>query len=76
MAQGYVAERHHVTTEDGYILEMQRIPFGRYQTSSRGYRPAVLLMHGLFGASNSYTFLGPEYAMGEIIFDVIINVHT
>ncbi|RXG54876.1 Gastric triacylglycerol lipase, partial [Armadillidium vulgare] len=25
---GYPAEVHHVTTEDGYILELHRIPYG------------------------------------------------
>ncbi len=26
---GYPAETHTVTTEDGYILEIHRIPFGK-----------------------------------------------
>nr|XP_045592392.1 gastric triacylglycerol lipase-like [Procambarus clarkii] len=27
--RGYTAETHHLITEDGYILEMHRIPYGR-----------------------------------------------
>ncbi|KAK7276493.1 hypothetical protein RIF29_17633 [Crotalaria pallida] len=45
--QGYTCEEHLVTTKDGYILNMPRIPVGR----SRGppsNRPPVLLQHGLF----------------------------
>ena len=29
MADGYPAETHYATTEDGYILAMHRIPHGK-----------------------------------------------
>ena len=46
---GLAYENHSVTTEDGYILGMQRINNG----SSSG-KPVVLLQHGLFSMSNTW----------------------
>ncbi|XP_026759062.2 lipase 3-like [Galleria mellonella] len=72
--EGYVAERHHVTTHDGYILEMHRIPYGQHQTTSATRRPVVFMMHGLMVASNSYIALGSQrgvaYNFADAGFDV------
>jgi hypothetical protein len=38
-----------VTTEDGYILSLQRIPVGR--SGKNATKPPVLLHHGLFCVS-------------------------
>ncbi|KAG4399077.1 hypothetical protein GLYMA_08G167700v4 [Glycine max] len=46
--QGYTCEEHQVTTEDGYILSLQRIPVGR--SSNNTDKPPVLLQHGIFCA--------------------------
>ncbi|KAK7823096.1 triacylglycerol lipase 2 [Quercus suber] len=43
---GYVCEEHKVTTQDGYILGVQRIPVGMTNTTAN--RPPVLLQHGIF----------------------------
>ncbi|KAK8346451.1 hypothetical protein V6Z12_A07G216500 [Gossypium hirsutum] len=43
---GYDCEEHTVTTQDGYILSMQRIPVGR-SGGTPGNRPPVLLQHGI-----------------------------
>lgn len=66
MSHGYPAERHQVTTEDGYILKMHRIPGkrGETPTSSTG-RPVVFLMHGLSSASSAFIGLGPEWSIGK-----------
>ncbi|RYR00134.1 hypothetical protein Ahy_B07g088218 isoform A [Arachis hypogaea] len=45
--QGYACEEHLVTTVDGYVLSVPRIPVGRSR-GPRGNRPPVLLQHGLF----------------------------
>lgn len=63
---GFPAETHHVTTSDGYILEMHRIPHGR-GADSGAKRPVVFLMHGLMGASNNYIGLGPDDSLGKIL---------
>ncbi|RDX70564.1 Triacylglycerol lipase 2, partial [Mucuna pruriens] len=44
--QGYTCEEHKVTTEDGYILSLQRIPVGR--SGKKADKPPVLLQHGIF----------------------------
>ncbi|CAL5403400.1 unnamed protein product [Camellia sinensis] len=43
--QGYVCEEHNVTTKDGYILSLQRIPMGKSGIKSN--KPPVLLQHGI-----------------------------
>ncbi|XP_046640894.1 lipase member K-like [Daphnia pulicaria] len=48
--RGYPAEVHHVTTDDGYILELHRIP----PKSSSTNRKVVLLMHGVVESSGTW----------------------
>ncbi|XP_072936733.1 lipase 3-like [Epargyreus clarus] len=72
-AEGYPAEKHHVVTKDGYILEMHRIPFGKSSPNSRN-RPVVFLMHGILGASNSFIYLGPEYSIAYNLADAGYDV--
>lgn len=38
-----------VTTEDGYILSLQRMPAGR--SGEKADKPPVLLQHGIFSVS-------------------------
>ncbi|XP_042863293.1 lipase lipl-4-like [Penaeus japonicus] len=35
-ARGYLAQVHHVTTSDGYVLQMHRIPRGRNANRDAG----------------------------------------
>ncbi|XP_049881145.1 lipase 1-like [Pectinophora gossypiella] len=51
---GYDFEEHFVTTQDGYILALHRIP---------GKGPPVLLVHGLLFSSDDYVTAGPESAL-------------
>lgn len=53
---GYAYETHHVTTVDGYILELHRIP-------STGGRP-VILMHGLLDSSAAWVMSGRQNGFG------------
>lgn len=60
---GYPVEIHHVTTSDGYILELHRIPYG--VSGSSGDRPVALLQHCLQCSSSEYIMNTPDQALGE-----------
>lgn len=55
--EGYPAEAHMVTTSDGYILELHRIPGGV------GSVP-VLLQHGLLSSSADWVVTGKGKGLG------------
>ncbi|KFK25651.1 hypothetical protein AALP_AA8G142000 [Arabis alpina] len=44
---GYKCEEHDVVTQDGYILNMQRIPEGRTGAGNPAKRQPVLIQHGI-----------------------------
>ncbi|XP_013200347.2 lipase 3 [Amyelois transitella] len=62
---GYPVEKHETVTEDGYALNMFRIP---------GRGPVVFLMHGLLGSADDFVIAGPEsslaYLLAEEGYDV------
>ena len=65
---GYPAEKHPVTTEDGYILELHRIPYGLasagINSSHNARRTPVLLQHGFECSSASWVLSGPRKGLG------------
>ena len=63
IAQGYPAEIHKVITEDGYILELHRIPHGISQVKSDD-RPPVFLNHCLLCTSSAFVMNSPDKALG------------
>ena len=52
-----------MTTSDGYILRLFRIPNGLNGTFIEG-RPAVLLQHGLYELSDCYIIRGTNLSLG------------
>ncbi|XP_072762482.1 lipase 3-like [Anoplolepis gracilipes] len=59
---GYPAESHVVTTKDGYLLTLHRIPGGN------GSAP-VLLQHGLLSSSADWLVLGKGKALAYLLAD-------
>ncbi|XP_045031959.1 lipase 3 [Daphnia magna] len=55
--RGYPVEIHHVTSEDGYILELHRIPAILSTDGTHG--KAVFLQHGVLEASSTW-FVNPS----------------
>eukprot|EP00271_Cylindrocystis_brebissonii_P008026 TRINITY_DN2203_c0_g1_i5.p1 TRINITY_DN2203_c0_g1~~TRINITY_DN2203_c0_g1_i5.p1 ORF type:complete len:405 (+),score=70.98 TRINITY_DN2203_c0_g1_i5:169-1383(+) len=73
---GYPCEDHHVTTDDGFTLLLNRIRYGRSQGGDRGgyVRPAILLQHGLMVGSESWLLSGPGEALGFVLADAGFDV--
>lgn len=68
--RGYPVEEHYVTTQDGYILNLQRIPHGRNTIKSGGSpKPVVFLQHGLTMDSTNWVLNGPSDSLGYILAD-------
>ncbi|XP_031783511.1 lipase member K-like isoform X2 [Nasonia vitripennis] len=57
---GYAAEEHFVSTEDGYILALHRIP-----GSAGAGSPAVLLQHALLESSFCWVVSGRARGLGQ-----------
>ncbi|KAJ8713468.1 hypothetical protein PYW07_013838 [Mythimna separata] len=71
----YPVEVHSVTTEDGYILELHRIPHGRDANNVPNQKkPVVFILHGMITSSADYVIMGPgrglAYILAEEGFDV------
>ena len=68
-SEGYPSEVHQVQTDDGYKLQLHRIPYGIKSSKTDKPRPPVFLMHGFCESSNGWIVLGPDnslaYLLGE-----------
>ncbi|XP_053982963.1 gastric triacylglycerol lipase-like isoform X1 [Hylaeus volcanicus] len=71
---GYPVEVHNVLTEDGYILEIHRIPYGRDKDKTNSKRQSILVQHGLAGSSADWVLMGTEKALGYILADAGYDV--
>lgn len=70
---GYPVQRHSVQTQEGYILELHRIPHGRLE-STASPRPAVLVHHALLCSSFDWVVLGPDKSLGFLLADAGYDV--
>lgn len=75
--RGYEIETHQVTTKDGYILTVFRIPNGKsgakMGTSLRNKSP-VLLQHGLLDSSFTWVSNFEDQSLGYILADAGFDV--
>uniref|UniRef100_M3XZC8 Lipase n=1 Tax=Mustela putorius furo TaxID=9669 RepID=M3XZC8_MUSPF len=62
---GYPSDEYEVTTQDEYILSVNRNPHGRRDARSPGSRPVVYLQHALFADNASWL---ENYANGSLGF--------
>jgi len=66
--RGYPSETHYVTTEDGYIIELHRIP------ALKANQKPVYLQHGVFGKSNEWILTSSERSLGFQLSDLGFDV--
>jgi len=62
-----------VTTEDGYILQLHRIPYGRECGPAEG-KKVIWLQHGLLCDSSNYVVAGPEKSLAYLLADKCYDV--
>ncbi|PNT04968.3 hypothetical protein POPTR_014G159900v4 [Populus trichocarpa] len=65
--QGYACQEHTVTTKDGYILSLQRMPSGL--SGQAADKPPVLLQHGLMMDGVTWLMNLPDESLAFILAD-------
>eukprot|EP00252_Welwitschia_mirabilis_P017415 TRINITY_DN3860_c0_g1_i2.p1 TRINITY_DN3860_c0_g1~~TRINITY_DN3860_c0_g1_i2.p1 ORF type:complete len:416 (+),score=56.59 TRINITY_DN3860_c0_g1_i2:260-1507(+) len=68
---GYPCIEHKVVTKDGFVLGLQRIPYGIQDNGAglSGLRPSVLLQHGLFQGGDTWFENLSNESLGFILAD-------
>ncbi|KAK4007766.1 gastric triacylglycerol lipase [Daphnia magna] len=68
--RGYPVELHTVLTEDGYLLGIHRIPYGRTAISrQKGPKRPVFLQHGLLNSDADWLINPTDRALAFILAD-------
>ncbi|XP_059028467.1 lipase member J-like [Mustela lutreola] len=71
---GYPEEVYDIITEDGYILGLYRIPYGKTNSDSSAQRLVVYSQHGLFTCASSWISNLPNNSLGFILADAGYDV--
>jgi pimeloyl-ACP methyl ester carboxylesterase len=71
---GYPLEKHDAVTDDGWVLEMYRIPHGKYRNNKPGPRPVILLHHGITLSSACFALLNANESLAYIFADAGLDV--
>ncbi|KAJ4972828.1 hypothetical protein NE237_006002 [Protea cynaroides] len=70
---GYQCQEFHVKTEDGYVLNIQRIP-GRSSGGGQVNNQPVLLQHGVFMDGVTWLLNSPQQSLPFILADTGFDV--
>jgi len=73
-SEGYPAETHYATTEDGYILALHRIPHGKTNGDDEGPRPVIFVQHSILASSADWVLSTPAKGLGFILADAGYDV--
>uniref|UniRef100_A0A8I3Q175 Lipase n=1 Tax=Canis lupus familiaris TaxID=9615 RepID=A0A8I3Q175_CANLF len=71
---GYPDEVYDIVTEDGYVLGLYRIPYGKTNNDNSTQRLVVYLQHGLFTSASSWISNLPNNSLGFILADAGYDV--
>ncbi|XP_061196822.1 lysosomal acid lipase/cholesteryl ester hydrolase-like [Saccostrea echinata] len=69
---GFPAENHYVDTRDGFILNIQRIPHGRFR--KKATKGVVVVQHGLTGGSDCFLSNMVNNSLGFLFADAGYDV--
>ena len=72
---GYPIEEHLVTTKDGFVLMIHRIPHGQTGIQDPTPRPPVLLMHGFLMSSEVWVTKTPSSSLAFLLADAGFDVY-
>jgi len=74
--KGYPCQQMDVTTSDGYILTIQRIPYGAKSPGNKqtAGKPVAYLQHGLLDSSATWVMNFPNESLGFLMADAGYDV--